>query len=275
MAIKKVLLTKKLNDIIYDIFPKTTAEVVAYGETTVAAELARFAADMANYYTTTQADTKIKESCDNLYNKIMGLTDSDTTIDQAYDTLKEVAAWINEHGEVAAAFTTDIAALKQAVGDENSGLVKALADANTAISTNSGNITTLQQAIAALQTAVGDINSGLTKTVNDHTTKIGALETVVGDSTSGLVKKVNDLEAVGATKVEKSDTNGNVKIDGQEVNVYTHPESHPATMITEDDTHKFVTADEKSIINNAAAVVFVTSQDAVANERDLYMVEIA
>lgn len=275
MAIKKVLLTKKLNNIVYDIFPKTTAELVTYGESTVAAELAKFANDMVNYYTKTEADAKTKEACDALYNKIMGLTDSDTTIDQAYDTLKEVAAWINEHGEVAAAFTTDIAALKQAVGDENSGLIKGLAEAKAAIATNTGDITNLKQAVEALQTAVGNAESGLIKTVNDHGTKIQTLETTVGNAESGLVKDVNDLKAVGATKVEKSDTNGNVKIDGKEVNVYTHPESHPATMITEDDTHKFVTSDEKSIIGNAAAVVFVTSQDAVANERDLYMVEIA
>ena len=44
-----------------------------------------------------------------------------------------------------------------------------------------------------------------------------------------------------ATKTEKSTTNGNVKINGTETVVYTHPSTHPATMITTDSTHRFVT----------------------------------
>ena len=34
MAIKKVLLTKKINEVVYDLFPKTSAELVVYGKTT-------------------------------------------------------------------------------------------------------------------------------------------------------------------------------------------------------------------------------------------------
>ena len=275
MAIKKVLLTKKINEVVYDLFPKTSADLVVYGETTVAQALATFASDMSNYYNKTEADQKTKDACDALYNKIMGITEGDTTINEAYDTLKEVAAWISEHGDVAAAFTTDIAALKKAVGDENSGLVKAMAEAQAAIQTNSGDIGTLKTAVQNLQTAVGDASSGLTKVVNDHGTKITALEEKVGDDTKGLVKDVADLKAAGATKVEASSTNGNIKINGQETNVYTHPENHPATMITEDADHKFVTSTEKDIINNAAAVKLIASTAEVDNERDLYMVEIA
>ena len=237
MAIKKVLLTKKINGVVYDLFPKTSAELVVYGETTVAQALASFASDMSNYYNKTEADQKTKEACDALYNKIMGITEGDSTINEAYDTLKEVAAWIGEHGEVAAAFTTDIAALKKAVGDDSSGLIKAMAEAKAAISTNTSDIGTLKTAVQNLQTAVGDASSGLTKVVNDHGTKITALEDKVGDDTKGLVKDVADLKAAGATKVEASSTNGNIKINGTETKVYTHPANHPATMITEDDTH--------------------------------------
>lgn len=39
------------------------------------------------------------------------------------------------------------------------------------------------------------------------------------------------------------------KLDG--LQNYTHPANHPATMITEDDTHKFVTATEKTNITTA------------------------
>ena len=300
MAIKKVLLSKKIENVVYDIFPKTSADVVVYGESTVAATLGQFATDLANVYTKSEADTAIKNSADALYNKIMGITDEDgTTVTEAYDTLKEVAAWIDEHGEVAAAFTTDIAALKTAVGDENSGLVKAMADAQAAIESNDEDIAGLQEAVEALQTAVGnaesglvkamadaqaaiqalqttvgDAESGLVKDMADAQTDIQALETTVGDAESGLVKRVADLEAVGSTKVEASETNGNIKVDGEEVVVYTHPETHAATMIVEDDDHMFVTKAEKETFGAAAAINVVSSQDAVVNEKDLYLVEI-
>lgn len=38
--------------------------------------------------------------------------------------------------------------------------------------------------------------------------------------------------ATGADNVEDSATNGNIKINGVETNVYTHPSTHPASMIT-------------------------------------------
>ena len=285
MAIKKVLLSKKINNVIYDVFPKTDAGIVVYGETTVAATLAQFAEDLANVYTQTDADAAIKASCDELYNKIMGITGEEgETIAEAYDTLKEVAKWIDEHGDVAAAFTTDIAALKTAVGDENSGLVKAMADAQAAIESNDDDIAELQEAVTALETAVGDAESGLVKDVADLKTTVGNaesglvkdvadLQTTVGDAESGLVKAVADLEAK-ATQVVASETNGNVVVDGQEVTVYVHPETHPATMIVEDDDHMFVTAAEKASIADSASIVVVASQDEVVNEMDLYLVEI-
>ncbi len=54
---------------------------------------------------------------------------------------------------------------------------------------------------------------------------------------------------VDATKVENSVTNGNIKINGIETNVYTHPSTHPASMITESTTKRFVSDSEKSTWN--------------------------
>lgn len=291
MAIKKVLLSKKISNTIYEIFPKTSADVVVYGETTVAATLAQFAQDLE----TAKGDFEdaLEAESTALYNKIMGITEEDgATVKEAYDTLKEVAAWIDEHGEVAAAFTTDIAALKTAVGDENSGLVKAMADAQAAIEANDGDISDLQEAVEALETAVGDANSGLVKAmadaqaaIQDHETRIAAEEAKSADfetriaaeeaKSADFEARVAGLEAVGSTKVEASETNGNIKVDGVETVVYTHPATHEAAMIVESEEKQFVTAAQKDIINNAAAVVLVASQDEIANERDLYMVEIA
>jgi hypothetical protein len=275
LTVKKVLLTKKVNNTVYSIFPKTQANIVEYGESNVAAALDQFATDMKNYYTNTETDNAIKKSADDLYNKIMGFTDSDKTIDEAYDTLKEVAAWIDEHGDVAATFTKDISALKTAVGDDNSGLVKGLADAVAAISDNDNDISALQTAVGKLEAAVGDANSGLVKSVADHETRIKALETTVGDANSGLVKDVADLKSVSPTKVEASTTNGNIKIDGTETTVYTHPDTHDADMIVESDSKQFVTKAQKDIIDNAAAVVMITSETEATNENNLYMIELA
>jgi uncharacterized Zn ribbon protein len=71
--------------------------------------------------------------------------------------------------------------------------------------------------------------------------RVAALEETVGDSTKGLVKRVTDLENQ-ATKVEASDVNGNIKVDGKEIVVYTLPES-----VVEDAEYKHITVTEKSV----------------------------
>ena len=54
--------------------------------------------------------------------------------------------------------------------------------------------------------------------------KVDDEELTVYDETN-IAKRVSDLESVGATKVEKSTTNGNILIDGSETTVYTHKKS--------------------------------------------------
>lgn len=58
-------------------------------------------------------DTELRKDLDevvqDLYNKIMGITDEDsTTVDEAYDTLKEVSKYIKEDGSAAANILNDI-----------------------------------------------------------------------------------------------------------------------------------------------------------------------
>ena len=58
------------------------------------------------------------EALTDLYNKIMGITDEDsTTVDEAFDTLKEVAAYIKDDtdGEVAAELINKVAAIEEAL----------------------------------------------------------------------------------------------------------------------------------------------------------------
>ena len=128
----------------------------------------------------TDVTAEITAANDALYNRIMGITAEDgATVEEAYDTLKEVANYLKEHGSVVQGFTTDISDLKTAV--------------------------------EALQT--------------------------------------------GMTKVEKSDINGNVKVNGAEVPVYEHPETHSADMIVDSATKVMMTAEERTKLAGASAVV--------------------
>lgn len=308
MAIKKVYLKKKIEGSIFDIYPRTSADQVDYNATTVSAELATLAGNITTITTATTGtiDTRIAAACQNLYNQIMGITDQDSTpVTAAYDTLKEVAAWIASHGEVATGILSDISALQTAVGDANSGLVKDVSDLQTTVGDSTSGLVKdvddlqdtvgdsssgLVKDVADLQSDVGDSNSGLIKDVDD-------LQTTVGDSTSGLVKDVDDLQTTvgdsnsGLVKgladantaidaipvVEASSTNGNIVIDSTETTVYTHPASHDADMIVDtNSTHKFVTAAQLTTINNAAAVIYTdtTPTASAMNANDLYMVDV-
>ena len=71
---------------------------------------------------------------------------------------------------------------------------------------------------------------------------------------------------VDATKTEASETNGYVKIDGTDTKVYEHPANHPATMITEDATHRFVTDEEKAKWNNSFVSKFYATTDELPTE---------
>lgn len=67
--------------------------------------------------------------------------------------------------------------------------------------------------------------------------------------------------ADGATKVEASATNGDIKINGTDVVVYTHPASHAASIITEDTTHRFATDNEKTAWNAMIPLSVVTTEN--------------
>ena len=109
--------------------------------------------------------------------------------DSSYDTLKEIADWISGHKSDASAMNSAIKALENlTAGFEKGSTIKAYVD----------------DAITALK--IGDYAKASDLTV--------------------LAARVKTLEDKGATKTEASETNGNIKIDGKEVTVYTHPEKH-------------------------------------------------
>lgn len=91
---------------------------------------------------------------------------------ESLDTLTEIAQWIQDHPDDAAAMNTAIAKLN--------GIV-----------------------------------AGIGGEDDDYATVMAAIE--------GKIAAAMDSIFAGATKVESSEINGNIKIDGEETTVYTHP----------------------------------------------------
>ena len=149
---------------------------------------------------------------------------------ESLDTLQEIAAWIQAHPADASAMNSAISALEGIVGDNTAGLVKDVADLQAVGATKvessntNGNIkidgveTTVYTEVA---NTVHDANYAhitvTTGSVSDGT------HTFAQYDDTALAGRVSTLEGVGATKVEASSTNGNIKIDGVETTVYTAP----------------------------------------------------
>lgn len=91
---------------------------------------------------------------------------------ESLDTLTEIAQWIQDHPDDAAAMNTAIAKLN--------GII-----------------------------------AGIGGEDDDYATVMAAIE--------GKIAAAMESISAGATKVEASETNGNIKINGEETTVYTHP----------------------------------------------------
>lgn len=194
--LKQVIFQEEIDGVLTDLMARTHVDNVIYEEggkqIALSEKLASLIATVAAKADSAAVTADIKTATDNLYNKIMGITAEDgAPVAEAYDTLKEVANYLTEHGSVVQGFTNDI---------------------------------------------------------------------------SGLKKSVEDLKT-GMTKVEKSDTNGNVKVDGAEVVVYQHPASHPASMITDTAEKVMMTAAERTKLSGVTAgdSAIVSGTGAVAD----------
>ena len=248
MSVKKVLLQKQIESILYDIYPKTEAAIVEFTRpavgnvgddnyvapfaTTVAAELAKLASDIDDLPTGAEVDAKVLA----LRNEIFGLAQGES-LDEAFDTLKEISQYLAAHGNVVSGFSADITALKTALGapataatgtEGQEGYVPATAatglfatvagiDARvTALENTAGtNVSKTKEVSGETVTAANGhlYLNGTDTTVYDDTdvrARIGMADNVAG-SVSARVKA---LEDVGANKVEAGTTNGKLKING-------------------------------------------------------------
>ena len=204
---KKAIFQQEINGVLYDLLALTRVDNVIFENTdgtkvALSEKLAEIIAAVAAKADSTAVTSEIEAANNALYKRIMGLANDDTTVNEAYDTLKEVADYLTAHGDVVQGFTTDIAALKTAV--------------------------------QTLQT--------------------------------------------GMTQVEHSNTNGNVKVNGEEVVVYQHPATHPASMIEDTAEKVMMTAAERQKLSGvtagASAIVSGTGTVAEASAVPTLMIKI-
>lgn len=96
------------------------------------------------------------------------------------------------------------------------------------------------------------IQSGTEPTID--LSKLSTHDTAINDLTSLSHSHSNksSLDRLGISSLNKLTIDGNE----QSTTEYIHPETHPASMITEDETHRFVTDAEKENWNSKAAASF-------------------
>lgn len=86
--------------------------------------------------------------------------------------------------------------------------------------------------------------------------------------TSRLADKVDKVAGKG---LSTEDFTAELKAKLEGITGYTHPDSHPATMITQDATHRFVTDAEKTAWNAKGRMLSGTTTPADLAETDLFL----
>ena len=112
MNIKYGILTKKINDVVHLLYPKSSSNMIDHNNTTVKEALESIADDLlALSSQTSTIDSRISIACDNLYNRIVGTVDN-YTINEVYDTLTEISQYLEEHEDIVTGFINDIGDLQ-------------------------------------------------------------------------------------------------------------------------------------------------------------------
>lgn len=196
---------------------------------------------------------------------------------EAYNTLKEISDWISSHASDASAMNSQINTNKTDIAN-----LTALVGTLPETATSDTVVGYIDEAIAALK--IGDYAKAadLTAAVNRIGTAEGKITTLEGKVKAIEDKNISD----GANKVEASATNGNIKIDGVETVVYTHPATHAisevtglqgaldakATQTSLDTTNANVTANTNaiSVINGTGDGSFAKADATLKTELQTY-----
>lgn len=196
---------------------------------------------------------------------------------EAYNTLKEISDWISSHASDASDMNSQINTNKTDIAN-----LTALVGTLPETATSDTVVGYIDEAIAALK--IGDYAKAadLTAAVNRIGTAEGKITTLEGKVKAIEDKNISD----GANKVEASATNGNIKIDGVETVVYTHPATHAisevtglqgaldakATQTSLDTTNANVTANTNaiSVINGTGDGSFAKADATLKTELQTY-----
>jgi ribosomal protein S9 len=183
--IKKIALQKILSGTMYQIMPQTVADIVKYtksvsGTTTETTVSAELAA-LAAAIAALDTPEQVNAKVAALKTEIIGELGDNESLDSAFDTLKEVSDYLAAHPNVVTGITNRVTALEANLGVASEAAVGNPGDPD------------YKAAVVA---------TGLNADVEDHESRIST------------------LESVGSTKVEASTTNGNIKINGVETQVY-------------------------------------------------------
>ena len=144
MANKTAVIQKTIEGVVYDLMFKTTASNVSLEDgTTVDAKIAEISSKVSNIITENIIDSKISTASSDLYNKIMGISGSDVTINEAYDTIKEISDWLeNDANADAAKIISDISTLQTKVEDlETNATIVEASETNGSIKVNNKDVT--------------------------------------------------------------------------------------------------------------------------------------
>ena len=144
---------------------------------------------------------------------------------------------VSAEGERIAALETTVG--KAAEGENHAtGLIKDIADNAAAITAEEARAKAAEAANATAASEAKDAADAAQDNVDAIAADYlkGADKTALEGSIGNVSDRVTAIEnksiSDGANKVEKSDTNGNIKIDGVETVVYTHPAEHAISEVT-------------------------------------------
>ena len=251
---KNVLLQMKLNGVVEQILPRTIADLVMVADNeTLSQRLETIGGGIDSLITPAQVDAKIAEAVKDMATDgeleaaVKAITDVYATDEEVAAAIKEVTDVMASDAEVAAAIeplavktqvaadiataTSDMATKTQVAADiaaatadmaTNAAVSQAVSDAVDALIDGApGTYDTLKE-IADYIAQDGQAAAAMTELIATKVDKVEGMGLSANDFTNALLAKLNAISE-GANKVEASETNGNIKVDGAEVTVYTHP----------------------------------------------------
>ena len=143
MATKNAILRQKIDGIMYNLLVQSTGDIVTLSDgTTLSAKIAQIVSTFDSIITENIIDEKISTSSTSLYEKVTGFN-SDTSINEAYDTIKEIADWLNTDAPTSAQdIINELGDLTEAIStlETNATIVEA-SETNGSIKVNNEDVT--------------------------------------------------------------------------------------------------------------------------------------